>query len=222
MTIPAVFSRLVTALGRRRRDSETVWDALPPAQWLIVGLGNPGTKYVHTRHNMGYRVIDELLRRHDERFIGVPGVPARVARTGVQGHGVLLVRSTTFMNESGLAVAPLAASYAIPADHVIVVHDELDLPAGTVRLKLGGNENGHNGLKSVTAELGTRDYVRVRVGIGRPDPGQSVVDHVLEQLQKGSLDLDALRDAVRTAADAVEIVAARGLPAAQNEIHGRR
>jgi PTH1 family peptidyl-tRNA hydrolase len=219
----SILARLTTLLARRRRPgSETVWDALPPAQWLVVGLGNPGTKYAHTRHNIGYRVIDILLHRHTERFIGVPGVPARVARTGVAGHGVLIVRPTTFMNESGLAVAPLAASYAIPADHVIVVHDELDLPAGTVRVKLGGNENGHNGLKSVTGELGTRDYVRVRVGIGRPAAGRSVVEHVLEPLQKGSLDLDALHDAVRTAADAVEIIADRGVPAAQNEIHGRR
>ncbi|WP_010119474.1 aminoacyl-tRNA hydrolase [Corynebacterium nuruki] len=218
----SILARLATLLGRHRQDAETVWDALPPAQWLIVGLGNPGLKYVHTRHNIGYRVVDELMRRHDERFIGVPGIPARVARTGVSEHGVLLVRPTTFMNESGQAVAPLAASYAIPADHVIVIHDELDLPAGTVRVKLGGNENGHNGLKSVTAELGTRDFVRIRVGIGRPDAGKSVVDHVLEPLQKGSLDLDALHDAVRTAADAAEIIADRGVPAAQNEIHGRR
>lgn len=216
-----LFDGTVGRTAVKKVKKETIWDALPAAQWLVVGLGNPGARYALTRHNIGYLVVDELLRRHGEKFLSVPGVPAKVARTGVDEHGVLLVRSTTFMNESGLAVAPLATSYAVPADHVIVVHDELDLPAGKVKVKVGGNENGHNGLKSVTEQLGTREYVRVRVGIGRPAPGRSVVDHVLETLEQGSLTLETLEDAVRTAADAVEIIARRGVPAAQNEIHGR-
>ncbi|WP_297005729.1 aminoacyl-tRNA hydrolase [uncultured Corynebacterium sp.] len=206
---------------RSTSKKESVWDALPAAQWLVVGLGNPGVKYARTRHNIGYRVVDELLHRHREHLIGVPGVQAKVARTGVDGHGVLLVRSATYMNESGLAVGPLATSYAIPADHVIVIHDELDLPAGKVKIRLGGNENGHNGLKSISEKLGTRDYVRVRVGIGRPADGQSVVDHVLGTPGQGSLTLELLEDAVRTAADAVEVIVRRGVPAAQNEIHRR-
>lgn len=220
-SLKGLFRRPVPRAGSGKSRKESVWDALPAAQWLVVGLGNPGAKYAATRHNIGYRVVDELLRRHREQLIGVPGVRAKVARTGVDEHGVLLVRSATFMNESGLAVAPLATSYAIPADHVIVIHDELDLPAGKVRIRVGGNENGHNGLKSISEQLGTRDYVRVRVGIGRPDAGCGVVDHVLSAPSQGSLTGELLEDAVRTAADAVEIIVRRGVPAAQNEIHGR-
>lgn len=221
MSIRAVISRVLRRSVPEKPKKECVWDALPAAQWLVIGLGNPGATYTATRHNIGYRVVDELMRRYGEHFIGVPGVRAKVARTGVDEHGVLLVRSTTFMNESGLAVAPLATSYAIPADHVIAIHDELDLPAGKVKIKIGGNENGHNGLRSISEQLGTRDYVRVRVGIGRPDPGQNVVEHVLSAPSQGSLTGELLEDAVRTAADAVEIIARRGVPAAQNEIHGR-
>ena len=210
----SILDSLKGLFRRPAPKKESVWDALPAAQWMVVGLGNPGAKYAATRHNIGYRVVDELLRR-------VPGVKAKVARTGVDEHGVLLVRSATYMNETGLAVAPLATSYAIPADHVIAIHDELDLPAGKVKIRIGGNENGHNGLKSISEKLGTRDYVRIRVGIGRPSDGQSVVDHVLGRPGDGSLARELLEDAVRTAADAVEIIARRGVPAAQNEIHGR-
>lgn len=217
--LKGLFRRSRTVPTKPKKES--VWDALPAAQWMVVGLGNPGAKYAATRHNIGYRVVDELLRRHREQLIGVPGVKAKVARTGVDEHGVLLVRSATYMNETGLAVAPLATSYAIPADHVIAIHDELDLPAGKVKIRIGGNENGHNGLKSISEKLGTRDYVRIRVGIGRPSDGQAVVDHVLGRPGDGSLARELLEDAVRTAADAVEIIARRGVPAAQNEIHGR-
>ncbi|WP_291473058.1 aminoacyl-tRNA hydrolase [Corynebacterium sp.] len=218
-TLKSLFRR--PRVGSTTSKQESVWDALPAAQWMVVGLGNPGAKYAATRHNIGYRVVDELLRRHRERLIGIPGVQAKVARTGIDDHGILLVRSATYMNESGLAVAPLATSYAIPVDHVIAIHDELDLPAGKVKIRVGGNENGHNGLKSISEKLGTRDYVRIRVGIGRPSDGQSVVDHVLGRPGDGSLSRELLEDAVRTTADAVEIIARRGVPAAQNEIHGR-
>lgn len=115
-------------------------------QWLIVGLGNPGQRYAATRHNVGYMVIDELT------------CP----------EGAKCVKPTTYMNSSGDYVAPLARRLGIDAEHIIVCHDELDLPAGAVKLKRGGNENGHNGLKSLTEHLGTRDYLRVRLGIGRP------------------------------------------------------
>ncbi|MGO1949204.1 MAG: aminoacyl-tRNA hydrolase [Mycobacteriaceae bacterium] len=219
----SVLTRLVTALSsalRRPRDGSTVDpDALPPAQWLVIGLGNPGPTYAGTRHNVGYLVTDRLLDRSgQDELRGIPGIKARVARTEVDGHGVLLVRPTTYMNLSGEAVAPLAASYGITPDHIIAVHDELDLPAGKVKVKLGGNENGHNGLKSLTDKLGTRDYVRVRVGIGRPGKGVGVVEHVLTALGDGH-DWDAVAD---TAADAVDIIVGRGVAAAQNEIHPRR
>ncbi|MEY8567214.1 aminoacyl-tRNA hydrolase [Corynebacteriaceae bacterium 7-707] len=219
----SVLSRL-TSLFRRRPDSTapspapSAAPAAAPAQWLVIGLGNPGGKYEGTRHNVGYLVTDRLVDRSTaDGLRGVPGTKAQVARVEIDGHGVLLVRSTTYMNLSGEAVAPLATSYGISPDHVIVVHDELDLPAGRVKVKLGGNENGHNGLKSVSAELGTRDYVRVRVGIGRPPAGTGVVEHVLTALDDGT-DWDATAD---TAADAVHITVSRGLAAAQNEIHSR-
>ena len=144
-----------------------------PASWLVIGLGNPGNQYVATRHNVGYRVVDRLLK--DAPLHPIKGIPATAANVG----DMLLVRSTTYMNDSGRAIAPLADAFAIDLDHIIVIHDELDLPLGTIRIKRGGNENGHNGLKSATAELGSRDYIRVRVGISRPPQGTPVVDYVL-------------------------------------------
>lgn len=207
----SLLSRLLAPFRR------TTPDAPGPAQWLVIGLGNPGVKYAGTRHNVGYLVTDELLERAGDVLRPMPGTKAQVARVEVDGHGVLLVRSTTFMNLSGEAVAPLATSYGISPDHVVVVHDELDLPAGKVKVKLGGNENGHNGLKSISAELGTRDYVRVRVGIERPASGTGVVEHVLTALD-GAAAWDV---AASTAADAVDVLVTRGLAAAQNEIHSR-
>ncbi|MGO1911838.1 MAG: aminoacyl-tRNA hydrolase [Corynebacterium sp.] len=210
----SLLSRLLAPFRRTAPDGP---DAPGPAQWLVIGLGNPGVKYAGTRHNVGYLVTDELLERAGDVLRPMPGTKAHVARVEVDGHGVLLVRSTTFMNLSGEAVAPLATSYGISPDHVVVVHDELDLPAGKVKVKLGGNENGHNGLKSISAELGTRDYVRVRVGIGRPASGTGVVEHVLTALD-GAAAWDV---AASTGADAVDVLVTRGPAAAQNEIHSR-
>jgi PTH1 family peptidyl-tRNA hydrolase len=225
----SVLQKLITLLPslRRERDEKSGRDsrgtggtetALPPAQWLVIGLGNPGAKYAGTRHNIGYLVIDRLLDRYPGNELrGIPGIKAKVARVDIADHGVLLVRATTYMNLSGQAVGPLATSYGIPEDHVIAVHDELDLPTGKVKIKVGGNENGHNGLKSITETLGTHDYVRVRLGIGRPAPGTGVVEHVLSALDTGH-HWETTAD---NAADAVEAVVQRGVSAAQNEIHSR-
>lgn len=180
-----------------------------PASWLVIGLGNPGNQYVATRHNVGYRVVDRLLK--DTPLHLIKGIPATAANVG----DMLLVRSTTYMNDSGRAIAPLADAFAIDLDHIIVIHDELDLPLGTVRIKQGGNENGHNGLKSATAELGSRDYIRVRVGISRPPQGTPVVDYVLSALPEGP-DTD---DALTRAAQAVALITTKGVSAAQNQIH---
>lgn len=180
-----------------------------PASWLVIGLGNPGNQYVATRHNVGYRVVDRLLK--DTPLHPIKGIPATATNVG----DMLLVRSTTYMNDSGRAIAPLADAFAIDLDHIIVIHDELDLPLGTVRIKRGGNENGHNGLKSATAELGSRDYIRVRVGISRPPQGTPVVDYVLSALPEGP-DTD---DALARAAQAVALITTKGVSAAQNQIH---
>lgn len=179
--------------------------SLPDASWLIVGLGNPGPKYESTRHNVGFLAVDD----YDADWSHRPEYRAETATLG----DVLLVRPMTFMNLSGEAVGALARALEIPADHVVVIHDELDLPAGTVRLKAGGNENGHNGLKSITEHLGTRDYLRVRIGIGRPPAGIAVPDYVL-----GGVDKPMSAEA----AEAARLITEVGLQKAQNEIHLRQ
>ncbi|CAM3846718.1 aminoacyl-tRNA hydrolase [Corynebacterium frankenforstense] len=174
------------------------------ADWLVVGLGNPGAQYEATRHNAGHMVLDEL---------------ADTDLSECAGATVVTVRPRTYMNLSGEGVAPLARRLGVPAERVIVVHDELDLAPGVVRVRAGGSENGHRGLKSLTEHLGTRDYLRVRVGVGRPPQGMSVPDWVLAPIDDAaSADLGA---GVALAARAVELILAEGLTAAQNEIHRR-
>ena len=178
------------------------------AEWLVVGLGNPGVKYAATRHNVGYMALDELAGE----LAPVPGVKALVKVR----DGVAYARSTTYMNTSGEAVGPLAEQLGVAPERIIVVHDELDLPAGKVRVKLGGNENGHNGLKSITEHLGTRDYLRVRMGIGRPPQGMAVPDWVLSPI-----DGD-ISGQVTLAAKAVQLIVSEGVAKAQNVIHATR
>lgn len=202
------------------------------ADWLVVGLGNPGPEYAATRHNAGYLVLDALLDEEGVELRPLPGVAARVAAV----DGVAYTRSNTYMNTSGEAVGPLAALLGVPPERVVVVHDELDLPPGKVRIKLGGNENGHNGLKSITAALGTRDYARVRVGIGRPPQGTAVPDWVLAPFGDAA-DPATVTDpataatdpatpgevgaAIELAAEAVRVIVRDGIAKAQNEIHPR-
>ncbi|MDO5671017.1 MAG: aminoacyl-tRNA hydrolase [Corynebacterium sp.] len=177
------------------------------ADWIILGLGNPGPKYAATRHNVGYMAVDELLDGLPLRPL--PGAKAHHARLRIAGQDVLVLRSTTYMNLSGEALAGLD----VPAERIIAVHDELDLPVGTVRVKQGGNENGHNGLKSMTEQLETRDYLRVRIGIGRPSQGVSVTDHVLGPVDGG--------ESITLAAEAARLIIEQGLSKAQNSIHSR-
>lgn len=184
---------------RRRRETQL------QADWLVVGLGNPGAEYAATRHNVGWMALDQLA----ETLEPVRGIKARVAVI----DGVAYAKPTTFMNTSGEGVGPLAAMLGVPPERVVVMHDELDLPVGKVRVKLGGNENGHNGLKSVTEHIRTRDYVRVRIGIGRPPAGVAVPDWVL-----GPVSGD---ERIDLAAEAARLVVAEGLAKAQNVIHAR-
>lgn len=192
------------------------------ADWLVVGLGNPGPEYAATRHNAGYLVLDAVLDEADLELQPLPGVPARVA----VADGVAYARSDTYMNTSGEAVGPLAERLGVPPERVLVIHDELDLPPGKVRVKLGGNENGHNGLKSITAALGTRDYARVRVGIGRPPRGTAVPDWVLAPFDSAvhpakAADEAGVGAAIGLAAEAVRLATGEGLAKAQNLIHPR-
>ncbi|GAB3699472.1 aminoacyl-tRNA hydrolase [Mariniluteicoccus flavus] len=196
--------------------------------WLVVGLGNPGPTYAFHRHNVGFMVVDELARRASLGFAAPRGMRAEVCETRIGSAGtgvpsadaqrVALVKPRTFMNESGQAVGKLAAYHKVPVNQVIAIHDELDLDFGVLRLKAGGGDNGHNGLKSMRAHLRSGDFLRVRVGIGRPPGRQAPADFVLSNFaanHKVDLEIEVSR-----AADAVEALVTEGLQAAQNRFNG--
>jgi PTH1 family peptidyl-tRNA hydrolase len=198
--------------------------------WLVVGLGNPGPQYAGNRHNVGQMVLDELARRTGATFGGRTGgllskrpqAAVAEARLGVlpggaPGPRVVLAKPTTYMNVSGGPVSALAKYYGVDPERVVMVHDELDIPFADVRLKRGGGEGGHNGLRDTTKALGTKDYVRVRVGIGRPPGRMDPADFVLRDFSTvEKKELPFLLDA---AADAVEAVVTQGLEAAQQRFH---
>jgi PTH1 family peptidyl-tRNA hydrolase len=183
---------------------------------LIVGLGNPGPDYAGNRHNVGFMVADELRDRVGGKFkshkTGADVVEGRLA-----GRRVVLAKPRTYMNLSGGPVAGLIRFYKGSPGTLIVVHDELDIPFAAVRLKLGGGENGHNGLRSITKSLGTKEYHRVRFGIGRPPGRMDPADFVLRDFS--SVERKEVPFAVDRTADAVEALAAQGLEAAQNAFH---
>jgi peptidyl-tRNA hydrolase, PTH1 family len=185
-------------------------------RWLIAGLGNPGPEYAGNRHNAGFMVADLLAERMGARFKRDRS-RAAVATGRLAGFPVTLAKPLSFMNLSGRPVAALRTFYKVPADRIVVIHDELDLPFGTLRLKQGGGDNGHNGLRSLTAALGTRDYFRVRVGIGRPPGRMDPADYVLHDFSAAEREL--VPEVLERAADATEVLLARGLAAAQNEFH---
>jgi len=189
----------------------------PP--WLVAGLGNPGAEYAKNRHNVGFMVADLLAQRTGSRFGRARRVAADVAETrlGIGGPRLILVKPLTYMNLSGGPVAGLAQFYKVPTEQIIAVHDELDVPWTVLRLKVGGGEGGHNGLRSMSRSLGTKDYLRVRFGIGRPPGRQDPADYVLSDFSPTERkELDFFVD---RAADAVEMVIERGLEPAQNLYH---
>ena len=190
---------------------------LPDGGFLVVGLGNPGSELDRTRHNVGAEAIELLARRCGERLRSDRSARARVARARL-GDGVVLAVPTTYMNDSGLAVAALVRRFG-PAtlDRLVVAHDELDLPPGRVRVKLGGGTAGHNGLKSIQAHLHDPGYARVRIGIGKPPGRQSGADYVLGR--PGRAEREVLDIAVGTAADAIEAMVLEGLEAAMNRFN---
>jgi peptidyl-tRNA hydrolase, PTH1 family len=186
-------------------------------RWLIAGLGNPGPSYAGNRHNAGYMVADVLAARAGARF-RAGKFRAMAAEGRVAGFGVIIVKPLTFMNDSGVAVGGISGYYRLGAGQIVAVHDELDLPFGTIRLKRGGGDNGHNGLRSVTAHLGTRDYYRVRMGIGRPPGRMDPAAYVLRDFS--AAERKELPFVLDRAADAVEALLADGLTATQNSFHG--
>ncbi len=184
--------------------------------WLVVGLGNPGPTYAGNRHNVGRFVADELAERASGRFSAHKTGRAEVVEGRLNGPGgprVVLARPRSYMNETGGPVAALAHFYKVSVDHVVALHDELDLPFDTLRVKLGGGDNGHNGLRSMRASLGSGDFYRVRVGIGRPPGRQSPADFVLADYS--SVERKILPFQVDRAADAVEALLVDGLEATQ-------
>jgi peptidyl-tRNA hydrolase, PTH1 family len=186
-------------------------------RWLIAGLGNPGPAYEGNRHNAGFGVADELADRAGARFRRGRS-RALVAEGRLSGRPVLIVKPMTFMNESGAAVAGLARYHHLTPEAIVVIHDELDLPFETIRLKRGGGDSGHNGLRSVTSHLGTRDYYRVRVGIGRPPGRMDPANYVLRDFSASERKELAL--VFDRAADAAETLISQGLAAAQNMFNG--
>jgi PTH1 family peptidyl-tRNA hydrolase len=195
--------------GRSRADDS----AAASSAWLVVGLGNPGAQYAANRHNLGYLVLDVLARRTGAGF-KTHKTRSELIETRIAGQRCVLAKPRVFMNESGGPVAGLVKFFKVPLDRLVVVHDELDLEPGSMRIKLGGGDNGHNGLKSVRASLGSGDFYRVRLGIGRPPGRQDPADWVLRDFPAAIREDVGVQ--VERAADAVELLVAQGLVAAQN------
>lgn len=189
--------------------------------WLVVGLGNPGARYEATRHNVGHLVIDELARRRGES-LRTHKAQALAVQTRLRpgADRIVLAKLTTFMNVSGPPVLALARFYDVAPENVIIVHDELDIPFDSIKLKIGGGHGGHNGVRDVARALGTPEFVRVRVGIGRPPGRQDPADWVLQPF--ASAERDAVAVLVADAADAVERVIEHGLLDAQQHHHAPR
>ena len=186
---------------------------------LVFGLGNPGPEYAATRHNVGHLVVDELARRAGGTLKSHKGVAtaAQVRLGATPGTPAILGVSLGYMNRSGGPVGALAQYYGVDLDDLVVVHDELDLPFGTVRLKRGGGEGGHNGLKDITKAVGSRDYIRVRVGISRPPGRMDAAAYVLKPF--AAAERKELPWVIDAAADAIEAILADGLEAAQLRFH---
>jgi PTH1 family peptidyl-tRNA hydrolase len=211
-----VILRLFTRKGR-----DSVADSNTPV-WLVVGLGNPGPSYAGHRHNVGHLVVEELAQRMGAPFRAhktgrADVVEGRFGAPGTPGPRVVLMKARSYMNESGGPVKQLATFYKVSPERIIAVHDELDIPFDTMRVKLGGGDNGHNGLRSMRSSLATGDFHRVRVGIGRPPGRQDVADFVLSNYS--SAEKKILPFQVDTAADAVESLLSEGLERTQQKFN---
>jgi peptidyl-tRNA hydrolase, PTH1 family len=185
---------------------------------LVVGLGNPGAQYAHTRHNAGFWLVEELARRHAGTFRVEPRHRAELARTHIGAVEVWLAKPLTYMNESGTAVESVAHFYKIVPDEILVACDELDFPPGTVRLKHGGGSAGHNGIRDVAAHLG-ESFWRLRIGIGRPDTSDEGIGHVLSRPTTAQEGL--IRETIGAGADAIAVMLEQGSQAAMHRLHSR-
>lgn len=192
---------------------------MAPRIELIVGLGNPGAKYEATRHNVGFWFVDRLAQskgsklRHETKFHGELG------KLDFDGHPLWLLKPSTFMNNSGQAVSALAQFYKIPVQQILVVHDELDIPPGALRVKEGGGHGGHNGLRDIVARLGSKDFVRLRIGIGHPGSSRDVTNYVLGK--PSADDRNELDHAIDEALANLGLVTSGELQKAMNHLHSR-
>lgn len=184
---------------------------------VIAGLGNPGARYQDTRHNAGFWFVDRVAALHGVEFRSVPRLFGEVAELRLGPVLVRLLKPSTFMNESGRSVGALARYYAVPAASVLVAHDEIDLPAGTVRLKRGGGHGGHNGLRDVIAQLGGPEFARLRIGVGHPGHKDQVIGYVLSR--PGAQERTQIDEALARAAQRFDDIVLEGLEQAMNELH---
>ncbi len=189
-------------------------------RWLVAGLGNPPDAYAGTRHNVGAELVERLADDAGRPLTRNRRAGCRTAEVRLGGAGVVLAVPEAYMNTSGGPVQRAAGWYRVPLERLVVCHDDLDLPLGEVRLKRGGGHGGHNGLKDVDRALGSRDYLRVRIGVGRPDGRASAADHVLRPF--AAEEAPTVASVLTSAADAVATLIADGLGPAQNRHHGRR
>lgn len=183
---------------------------------IIIGLGNPGSRYERTRHNAGFWFVDELARRYGGQFKEERRFLGELARVSIDGRDVRMLKPATFMNRSGNSVRSLASYLKVSPECVLVAHDDLDLPLGTVRLKRGGGAGGHNGLKDVIAHLG-RDFYRLRIGIGHPGHHNEVIDYVLQR--PGAQEERTIRDSIDECADVIPILLGEGEQRAMTRLH---
>ena len=192
---------------------------MPATSWLVVGLGNPGNQYAKNRHNIGQMIVDELANRLDARFVQhKANAVVAEGRIVMGGDKVILAKSNGYMNTSGGPVSGLAKYFGVPTERIIVVHDELDIPFDRLKLKQGGGHGGHNGLRDIAKALNTPEFLRVRVGIGRPPGRQDPADFVLSDFNAS--EREQLPVLIGDAADAVTLIVTEGLLEAQQRVHG--
>jgi len=184
---------------------------------LIVGLGNPGPKYSETRHNAGFWFVEDLASQYRSRFLPEKKFHGEVARINLEGKDIWLLKPETYMNRSGLSVVSLAAFYKIAPENILVAHDEIDLKAGTTRLKSGGGHGGHNGLRDIISHLGTKDFQRLRIGVDHPGSKDLVVDYVLKR--PDSKDRHAIEDSINDALRVMPKIAAGEWEKAMHQLH---